>query len=213
MPRSKLDTPSPAPAAQTGAPAAKRARAATPKSASRNLPAPAGGALFDVEHSIGYLLNRAANIIAARFSDELKTHGVNLQTWRVLAALSYQDQQSLTDLANHTGSELSYLSRSVANAETRGLVARVVSPADKRAVLLTLTPAGRVLVKELAPRGVRIEKTSVTGVPKADVETTLRTLHAIYHNMVDSTGDSAGVNRKLTIARRVQKKRALEENQ
>ncbi len=210
MPRSKPETPPPATPAK---PVAKRARAPASRSANRNLPAPAGGALFDVEHSIGYLLNRAANIIAARFSDELKTHGVNLQTWRVLAALSYQDQQSLSDLANHTGSELSYLSRSVASAETRGLVARVVSPADKRAVLLTLTPAGRAMVKELAPRGVRIEKTSVTGVPRADVETTLRTLHAIYHNMVDGSGDLTGVNRKLTIARRVQKKRALEESQ
>ncbi|WP_213958867.1 MarR family winged helix-turn-helix transcriptional regulator [Variovorax sp. dw_954] len=182
-----------------------------PRSASRKLPAPPGGALFDVEHSIGYLLNRAANIIAARFSDELKAHSVNLQTWRVLAALSYQDQQSLTDLANHTGAELSYLSRSVASAETRGLVARVVSPADKRAFLLTLTPAGKTMVKELTPHGMRIEKSSLTGVPKADVETTLRTLHAIYHNMVDSTDDSAGMNRKLTVARRVRKRRAQED--
>ncbi|MDM0036855.1 MarR family winged helix-turn-helix transcriptional regulator [Variovorax sp. J22P271] len=182
-----------------------------PEPGSPKVPARRGGALFDVEHSIGYLLNRAANIIAARFSDELKVHGVNLQTWRVLAALSYQDQQSLTDLANHTGAELSYLSRSVASAEARGLVARVVSPADKRAFLLTLTPAGQVLVNELTPHGVRIEKTSVTGVPRADVETTLRTLHAIYHNMVDSTDGSAGMNRKLTVARRVRKRRALDD--
>lgn len=192
---------------------AKRVRKPRSSSASRNLPDPPGGVLFDVEHSIGYLLNRAANIIAARFSDELKTHGVNLQTWRVLAALSYQDQQSLTDLANHTGAELSYISRSVASAETRGLVARVVSPADKRAFLLTLTPIGRKLVKELTPKGVRIEKSSVTGVPRADVETTLRTLHAIYHNMVDSTDDSTDVNRKLTVARRVRKRREQEDGQ
>lgn len=192
---------------------AKRVRKPSSSSASRKLPDPPGGVLFDVEHSIGYLLNRAANIIAARFSDELKTHGVNLQTWRVLAALSYQDQQSLTDLANHTGAELSYISRSVASAETRGLVARVVSPADKRAFLLTLTPIGRKLVKELTPQGVRIEKNSVTGVPRADVETTLRTLHAIYHNMVDSTDDSTDVNRKLTVARRVRKKREQEDAQ
>ncbi|MGJ7505966.1 MarR family winged helix-turn-helix transcriptional regulator [Variovorax sp. GT1P44] len=165
---------------------------------------------YDLDRSVGYLLNRAASIIAARFSDDLKVHGVNLQTWRVLAALNFENNQSLTDLANHTGAELSYLSRSVVAAEKRGLVERVASSADKRAMVLALTPAGLALVKELSPHGHRIEETSVKGVSKADVETTLRTLHAIYHNLVDSTEATTDVNRKLTVARRVKRRGAAD---
>lgn len=163
-------------------------------------------ALYDLEKSVGYLLNRAANIVAARFGDELKQHDINLQAWRVLAALSYQDRQSLTELANHTAAEFSYLSRSVAGLEARGLVERLPSPLDKRTVLMSLTPAGRTLVGELAPRGAAMEKLALAGVSKADVRITLQTLRAIYHNLVDSVDDSGAPNRKLTVARRARKR-------
>jgi DNA-binding MarR family transcriptional regulator len=165
-----------------------------------------GDIYYDLDRSVGYLLNRAAAIIAARFSDDLKAHGVNLQTWRVLAALNFENKQSMTELANHTGAELSYLSRCVASAEQRGLVERVASSADKRAVVLALTPEGLALVKDLSPYGHRIEKNSMKGVSKTDMETTLRTLHSIYHNLVDSTEASPDMNRKLTVARRARKR-------
>ncbi len=163
-------------------------------------------ALYDLERSVGYLLNRAANIVAARFGDELKQHGINLQGWRILAALSHQDRQSLTDLANHTAAEFSYLSRSVASLEARGLVERLPSPLDKRTVLMSLTPAGRALVGALAPRGAAMEKLALAGVSRADAKVTLQTLRAIYHNLVDSVDDSGAANRKLTVARRARKR-------
>jgi len=187
-------------------PAAQHAKPATRSGLQRTR----GSVYYDLDRSFGYLLNRAANLIAARFSDDLKVHGVNLQTWRVLAALNFENNQSMTDLANHTGAELSYLSRSVASAEQRGLVERVASSSDKRAVVLALTPAGLAMVKELSPYGHQIEKTSMNGVSKADVETTLRTLHAICHNLVDGTGASSDMNRKLTVARRVLKRASVD---
>lgn len=199
MPRSPS---SPSPGQPAALPRAKPSKPSTRSGVQRTR----GGVYYDLDRSFGYLLNRAANLIAARFSDDLKVHGVNLQTWRVLAALNFENNQSMTDLANHTGAELSYLSRSVASAEQRGLVERVASLSDKRAVVLALTPAGLALVKDLSPYGHQIEKTSMNGVSKADVETTLRTLHAICHNLVDGTEASPDMNRKLTVARRAMKR-------
>jgi hypothetical protein len=77
-------------------------------------------------------------------------------------------------------------------------------------VVLALTPAGLAMVKELSPYGHQIEKTSMKGVSKADVETTLRTLHAICHNLVDGSGASSDMNRKLTVARRVLKRASVD---
>jgi DNA-binding MarR family transcriptional regulator len=169
-------------------------------------------ALWDLDRSVGYLLNRAANIMAARFSDKLKPHGINLQMWRVLAALEHEDGQSLTDLASHTASELSYLSRSVAGIEEQGLVTRVASAVDKRTVRLSLTPAGRRLVKSLAPRGEEVENAAMVGFSEDQIEGMLRGLEALYHNLVADAQDevAVAVNRKLTVARRV-RQRALGE--
>lgn len=165
-------------------------------------------AVYDLETSIGYLLNRAAHIVAARFSDDLLPHDVNLQTWRVLAALSHKDRRPMTDLAEHTAAELSYLSRTVAAAEKRGFVQRVASPTDRRTVLLSLTPAGRALVAKLAPRGEEIQRVALAGVSAADYETTLNTLNVIYNNLVTSSEGQPSVNRKLIIARRVRQRSA-----
>ena len=68
----------------------------------------------------GYLLNRAASIIAARFSDDLKAHGVNLQTWRVLAALNFLNNQSMTELGQPYGAQSCRLSRSVSWCRAAG---------------------------------------------------------------------------------------------
>jgi len=166
-------------------------------------------ALYELENSIGYLLNRAANMIGATFSDQLKQHQVSLQAWRILATLSESDNQSLSELADHTGAELSYLSRAVVALEDKGLVHRRPSDIDKRIVLMTLTPAGHALMRKLAPQGRVVEEIGWTDVPKADREVTLRTLRAICRNLLENIEAAHGINKKLTVARRV-KKRASE---
>lgn len=161
---------------------------------------------YDLDNSIGYLLNRAASLIAARFHDDLKLHDVSLQAWRILAALSQSDRQSLSELANHTGAELSYLSRSVAQLEQQGLVAREQSLLDKRASLVSLTEEGIAAVRELAPKGRAVERESLRDVSAADLAVTLRTLRVVCQNLVPQPDAPATVNRKLTVARRVNEK-------
>ena len=155
---------------------------------------------------MGYLVNRAASMVAARFSDELKPHGVSLQAWRLLAALSQTDGQSLSELANHTGAELSYLSKSVVAAEEAGWVKRGASEADRRTVLVSLTGRGRALIRELVPRGEAIEAICLAKVSKRDREATLRTLRLVCLNLVPQEGDQTDKNRKLTVARRMKNK-------
>ena len=161
---------------------------------------------YALENSIGYLLNRAAHLIAARFSDDLKPHEVNLQAWRILTALRAQDNQSMSELADHTGAELSYLYRSVVAMEERGLLTRTPSATDKRTVFLSLTEAGAALVMELSPKAKAIERLSVTTVSADDLAITLGTLRTVCHNLVTVPGKPEAVNRKLTVARRVRKK-------
>jgi len=158
---------------------------------------------YDLENSIGYLVNRAAQLIAARFADDLKVHDVNLQAWRILAALSHAEQQSVSELADHTGAELSYVSRSITNLEAQNLVERHASVSDKRAVHVFLTEEGKALVKALAPKGQHIERSSVVDVSTADLRITLNTLRKVCHNLVAGGDPPAASNHKLSVARRV----------
>lgn len=188
-------------------------RPATPKAqpARKNQPLPAERPDHDLDHSVGYLLNRAASIIAARFSDDLKSYNINLQTWRVLAALRHEDDQTLSDLASHTGSELSYLSRAVSALEAKGYIQRSESPSDRRNIHLSITAAGAAIIAELAPRAWQIERMSMKGVTANELAITLKTLRAVYSNLVDSCEEAPVVNRKLTVARRVRRREARDE--
>ncbi|MEN7529072.1 MarR family transcriptional regulator [Cupriavidus sp. DL-D2] len=143
----------------------------------------------------------------------MKPHNINLQAWRILAALRHEDHQRLSDLASHTGAELSYLSRAVVALEERGFLRRDASAEDKRNIHMSLTPAGRAIVAELAPRAWDIERASVSGVSPEELAATLKTLRAIFSNLVDGCQGATGVNRKLTVARRVRSKEIQDETE
>jgi DNA-binding MarR family transcriptional regulator len=191
---------------------AEKAASRSSATAASKQPLPAERPDHDLDHSVGYLLNRAASIIAARFSDDLRSYDINLQAWRVLAALRHEDHQTLSGLASHTGSELSYLSRAVGALETRGYVQRSESPADRRTIHLSLTQAGVEIVGELAPRAWEIERMSMKGVSAHELAITLKTLRAVHSNLVDSCEGSPDVNRKLTVARRVRRRETRDES-
>jgi DNA-binding MarR family transcriptional regulator len=191
---------------------AEKAASRSSATAANKQPLPAERPDHDLDHSVGYLLNRAASIIAARFSDDLRSYDINLQAWRVLAALRHEDHQTLSGLASHTGSELSYLSRAVGALETRGYVQRSESPADRRTIHLSLTQAGVEIVGELAPRAWEIERMSMKGVSAHELAITLKTLRAVHSNLVDSCEGSPDVNRKLTVARRVRRRETRDES-
>jgi DNA-binding MarR family transcriptional regulator len=153
--------------------------------------------------AIGYLLNRTAHIVADTFTDELRGDAITLPVWRVLTALVDADGQSLSELATHAGAELSYLSRVVGKAEALGLVSRDTSPDDKRATHVSISAAGRALVRKLAPRAAALESVCLDGVSDADAETLRRVLRLMYDNVVGSQQAARARGRKLKVARRV----------
>lgn len=162
--------------------------------------------IYDLESSIGYLLHRSSSLVIARFSDDLKPFGFGIQVWRLLAALSQSKPQSLSEIADHTASELSYVSRSVMKAEADGLVERTVNPNDQRVILVSLTERGQDIVSRLSEKSDSLENICFNEVSEEDKEATFRTLKKIYTNLVPEIDDTTEMNRKLTIARRLKRK-------
>lgn len=158
---------------------------------------------YRLDRSLGYLLNRSADIVSATFVDILKNESISLPAWRVLTALTDRDDQTLSELAAHAGTELSYLSRVVIHAQERGLVVRSVSKTDRRSTRVSITPDGRALVRAVMPQSRALEASWLHGIPQDDVENLRRTLQALYHNVLNSHPDLASSGRKLTVARRI----------
>ena len=99
--------------------------------------APADERLADLLAQAGFLTVGLLTRVGAE-------HDLSLTQVRVLAILR-DHRLRIGDLAEHLGLERSSLSGLVDRAEERGLVRRVPSGSDRRAVLVELTSAGRRL--------------------------------------------------------------------
>ena len=154
----------------------------------------------------GYLLNRTGSLGAASMSDVLKEFDMPLPIWRILLILSEFGEQTISELASHTGIEMSYLSRTVLKAEKRCFIARAKSATDKRVTYIELVTGGRQMIRKILPKTRLLRGIMFQGILDADIETTARTLKMVYDNLANNTDAiSEDINRKLTIARRTGK--------
>lgn len=157
---------------------------------------------YGARQSLGYLLNRTADIVATAASELLRPESISLLEWRVLTVLTDHDQQTLSELAAHAGTELSYLSRVVLQAEEHGYLRRFTSAEDKRSTKVAITDAGHDIVQAIAPRMKTLEDSLLQGIPAADVDVLRRSLQALYANVLNLHSAPSG-GRKLKVAVRV----------
>lgn len=85
-----------------------------------------------------------AQVYAARFQ-------LTRDEWRVLAALHENPTMKTGDAIAHTTMEKMQASRAITRLEEGGFVSRTEDEHDRRHRVLSLTPAGKALVKKIIP--------------------------------------------------------------
>jgi DNA-binding MarR family transcriptional regulator len=137
----------------------------------------------DLENAIPYLLARAGTRMGQAFSKELRRFNLSLTEWRVCVALHKQPHRRLSDLALHTSSDPSTLSRVIDKLLQDGLVLRGRHGQDGRAVALSLTPDGVALTERIIPLAELYERVSMTGVTADEAKVLRSVLQKLYDNI------------------------------
>ena len=106
----------------------------------------------DFAHSLPMALLKAREAVMAGFRPDLEAHDLTEQQWRVLRILTEQPGITMGDLAERAALLRPSLSRIVGRLEERALIERAQEERDLRRARLTMTMAGRRLVREIAPR-------------------------------------------------------------
>jgi MarR family transcriptional regulator, organic hydroperoxide resistance regulator len=146
---------------------------------------------LDLGNFLPYLVNRVSTAFVADFSENaLARYDLSIAMWRVLAALAYNGEQRLIDLALMTSIDVSTLSRLVTRLLHAGLVSRKRSKTSNREVLIELTAKGRGIVDRLIPIARNLERTAVDGIVPKDLAAIKRSLRRIYENMEKSESRS-----------------------
>lgn len=138
-----------------------------------------------------YLLAAASEAASARFHSHVRTRGLRVPEWRVMACLTDTDGSMVTELARYAMIEQSRLTKIIIQMDARGLVTRRSDPTDGRRVRVFLTPQGRALAGELVAdaRAHELELLkSFQGGDGSEIKETLRAL--IRHLEADQPGQA-----------------------
>lgn len=121
---------------------------------------------FNLNASPSHLLHRAQQAAANHSAKALKTAGITLRQFSLLAALDGNDGVSQSDLVNATGIDRSTLADMVARMETGGLIKRAASKTDARAKSVSLTAKGKKALDKALPAVAAADAALFAALPK-----------------------------------------------
>jgi DNA-binding MarR family transcriptional regulator len=137
----------------------------------------------EISHAIAAVA-RAHLAVAGRL---LRAHGLYPGQELLLMRLWEADHQSQTELARALGNDLSTVSRTVQSLERSGLVSRSPSQADRRSVIVSLTPAGSGLREEIGQTWAGLEAATAAGLSDRQRGDLLRLLRLVERSLLNAS--------------------------
>jgi DNA-binding MarR family transcriptional regulator len=131
---------------------------------------------FVIADSLGYLLNRAARLMAHELAEELRPAHVGIGQWAVLLFLWARDGVTQAELARHVAIEPPTLVRTIDRMVRDGLVTREPDPRDGRVSRVHLTDRGRSLRDDLIPKAVAVNAEALARLTATEGRTLRRLL-------------------------------------
>ncbi len=144
--------------------------------------------MLTFDRSLPMILNRALDAIMPPYRDLFSRYDLTEQQWRVLRVVWSSDKYKSVDLASHTLLATASLVGILDRLEKKGLVSRVRSTTDRRAVYIVATAKSRKLEKEVSPQVTAIHehlRSSVSAEEWQLMESILTRISAASASSVD----------------------------
>lgn len=111
-----------------------------------------------LDQFLPYRLSIVSNRVSDAIADTYRAlFGLRIPEWRLIAVLAESEGLTQGALGQRTRMDKVTVSRAAIALSERGLIARTPNPGDQRSHLLALSPAGRELYAEVAPKALEIE--------------------------------------------------------
>jgi DNA-binding MarR family transcriptional regulator len=142
-------------------------------------------ATYAVDDNLGYLVNRAARLMAQRFSRRLQRHGVALAQWAILLFLYASDGQTQRELSRVVAIEPPTVTRTIDRMVRDGLVRREPHPRDGRATRITLTPRALALREDLVAESMAANEFAARVLSAEELETFKALLRRVIQGLTE----------------------------
>lgn len=138
------------------------------------------------ELSLAEQMGRAIRLWRTVVDRELLPLGLTHPRWSALWKLQrLNDNISQKTLANALEIELPSLMRTLNQLEEQGLIIRHCSETDKRVRIISLTAAGKSLMKKVEKGIMQIRQELLSGLAPAELSILEKAIQQISHNALD----------------------------
>ncbi len=122
-----------------------------------------------LEEFLPYRLNVVASLVSQALSRiYVDRYGIGVPEWRILVTLGQFEVMTAKAIGAHSHMHKTKVSRAVSALERRKLIVRRENRADRRETLLSLTPAGRAIYRDLAPSALEFARRLFEAIDPAD---------------------------------------------
>src|SRR5712671_6478944 len=148
---------------------------------------------FVIEDSLGYLVNRAARLMAHELAERIRPAGVAIGQWAVLLVLWARDGMTQAELSRVVAIEPPTVVRTIDRMVRDGLVIRAPDQDDGRLSRIYLTERARSLRDELVPLAAAVNGEILNGLTPSEARTLRRLLTKL---LIDSGSSLPSVPRQ-----------------
>lgn len=106
-------------------------------------------------YQLSVLTNTVSRALASLYEERF---GLTVAEWRIMAVLARFGPLSANEACDRTAMDKVQVSRAVARAVASGLIDRAVNEADRRRLVLSLTPLGRAIHDEIRPLAIELQR-------------------------------------------------------
>ncbi|MDY0122152.1 MAG: MarR family transcriptional regulator [Sulfurimonas sp.] len=138
---------------------------------------------FNMDQSLGFLLNKTALLSKAAFHQKLKEFDISPEQWALIFRVVQKNGLTQKELSDSTYKDQANITRSVYRLEHKGILQRVRNAKDKRIINIFPTPLAEEIVQKVIPLSSEHNKKLAKGLSKEEHQLLLDLLHKVEHNL------------------------------
>jgi DNA-binding MarR family transcriptional regulator len=125
-----------------------------------------------------YLIKQVELAVRARLDDILRPTGISVLQYTALTVLERHPDLSSAQLARNSFVTAQSMADMIVTMQERGLIERHRDPADRRRLVIALTPAGRKLLQRYRPKVAAVQTEMLAALTERQVADLQRSLSA-----------------------------------
>ena len=143
--------------------------------------------IFDMDNSLGFILNKTALLSKANFNSRLKAYGISPEQWSLLFRVVEKSGLTQKELSDSTYKDQANITRSIDRLIQKGLMKRVPNAQDRRSFNLFPTEEAAVLVDKVIPLSKAHNEHLTEGLTTKEAEMLKALLKKVYQNLEKET--------------------------